>query len=202
MLVKEKYIEKHGEEAWKTYLEKKKKLSHIYYHTHRAKHTKSVSPPNNSRKAELNGYTYYVTEDGQHFYNAYGEERPVHTNKYRQNRRSIKLNQKRVPFSVIMANAFPEICGELFEGCEVHHIDGDTQNDCATNLMVLSKEEHHRLHDGIVFQYDKKGNFICKYNNSFEAAIAVGKPHRHTSIRQCINGKLKTSCGYIWKREL
>ncbi len=35
---------------------------------------------------------------------------------------------------------------EIIEGFEVHHIDGDKQNNHPDNLKVLSKEEHKALH--------------------------------------------------------
>ena len=37
---------------------------------------------------------------------------------------------------------------DIFEGFEVHHIDGDKQNNHPDNLRVLSKEEHQALHEG------------------------------------------------------
>ena len=45
-----------------------------------------------------------------------------------------------------VAKAFPEICGEWFEGCEVHHIDCDPLNNEAKNLIVCTKAEHMRYH--------------------------------------------------------
>lgn len=201
MLNKLDYIKKHGENAWKLYLENKRKESHVYYQTHRAAHTKPVVVPVGSRKAVFNGYTYYVTEDGQHFYNSYGKERPIQKNKQRKNRQYVKLNQTTVFFNIIMANAYPEICGEWFDGCEVHHIDGNKENDAATNLKVMSKEEHHRLHDGLIKQYDNEFNLIGEYSNSTEAAAAIGDTGKAAAIRMCLAGKTKSSCGYIWKRE-
>lgn len=153
------------------------------------------------RQSEFNGYVYYVTEDGEHFYNSKKRERPIQINRKRKNRRMIKLNQDKYYFSMLMANAFPEICGEWFPGCEVHHIDGNRQNDCASNLKVLSKEEHHKLHDGTIKQYDMNGNLVGEYTDSFEAAKAIGDTSKAAAIRMCICGKTKSSCGYIWKRE-
>lgn len=153
------------------------------------------------RKATYNGYTYYITEDGGHFYNSKGKERPIQTNKKRQNRKYIKLNQNNYYISVLVAYAFPEICGEWFEGCVVHHIDGDKTNNNATNLMVLSKEEHRKLHDGIIKQYDMDDNLVGEYQNSFEAAKAIGDISKAAAIRMCLSSNSKTSCGYIWKRE-
>lgn len=153
------------------------------------------------RKAELNGYVYYVTEDGLHFYNSKMKERPIQINKKRKNRRCIKLNQQKIYFSIIMANAFPEICGKLFDGCEVHHIDGNKQNDSAHNLKVMTYDEHHRIHDGIIKKYDMEGNCVGEYTDSFKAAESIGDRNKAASIRMCICGKTKMSCGYIWKRE-
>lgn len=45
-----------------------------------------------------------------------------------------------------VAKAFPEICGEWFEGCHVHHKDGNPLNNEATNLIVCTKQEHVQLH--------------------------------------------------------
>ena len=36
----------------------------------------------------------------------------------------------------IVARAFPEICGEWFDGCEVDHIDADKTNNKATVSIV------------------------------------------------------------------
>lgn len=153
------------------------------------------------RQAELNGYVYYVTEDGEHFYNSKGKERPIYVNKKRKNRRCIKLNQDKYYFSLIMANAFPEICGEPFDGCEIHHIDGDKSNEAATNLKVMTKEEHHRLHDGIIVKYTVDGEKVGEYLSSKEAAESVGNKVSPSAIRECLCGVSKISAGYIWKRE-
>lgn len=200
MLNKSDYIKKHGEEAWKLYLEKKRKESHVYYQTHRAAHTKSVQPAN-SRKAEFNCYTYYVTEDGQHFYNANGKERPIQINKNRQNRKYLRLNHYTIFFNKLMAIAFPDICGEWFDGCEVHHIDGNQENDAATNLKVMTREEHHRLHDGIITKYTMDGEKVGEYLSSKEAAESVDNKVTSAAIRECLCGVSKSCAGYIWKRE-
>ena len=44
---------------------------------------------------------------------------------------------------------------EIYDGFEVHHIDGDKQNNHPDNLNVLSKEEHQALHEG---QRESKSN--------------------------------------------
>lgn len=46
----------------------------------------------------------------------------------------------------LVAKAFPEICGEWFEGCQVHHKDFDKLNNVPENLIVLTPSEHSALH--------------------------------------------------------
>lgn len=53
---------------------------------------------------------------------------------------------KTVYIHTLVAKAFPEICGEWFEGCEVHHKDCNPLNNCAENLIVCTKEEHLLFH--------------------------------------------------------
>jgi hypothetical protein len=43
----------------------------------------------------------------------------------------------------LVAQAF---VGELFEGCQVDHMDGDHQNNRWSNLRILSVKEHGLLH--------------------------------------------------------
>lgn len=42
----------------------------------------------------------------------------------------------------LVVEAFPEICGELFEGCEVDHIDTNKENNNANNLRCVTKREN------------------------------------------------------------
>lgn len=45
-----------------------------------------------------------------------------------------------------VAKAFPEICGQWFKGCIVHHKDGNSLNNEASNLIVCTKEQHTIFH--------------------------------------------------------
>lgn len=51
-----------------------------------------------------------------------------------------------IPYAVYVAKHNPDICGEWFEGCEVHHKDGDALNNEPYNLVCLTPEEHHKMH--------------------------------------------------------
>lgn len=60
---------------------------------------------------------------------------------------------------ILVAKAFPEICGEWFEGCHVHHIDHNPLNNRADNLKVMTAEEHIKLHKESEITRRKKANF-------------------------------------------
>lgn len=58
----------------------------------------------------------------------------------------IKVKNEGVRRSHIIAQAFPEICGEWFEGAEVHHKDHNKTNDVPENLQVVLHKEHVLIH--------------------------------------------------------
>lgn len=69
---------------------------------------------------------------------------PIESGKH--NYPNFKYRKTKYYIHISVAKAFPEICGEWFEGAEVHHLDGNPLNNAATNLRVLSKKEHKELH--------------------------------------------------------
>ena len=46
--------------------------------------------------------------------------------------------------------------GIWFEGCDVHHIDGDCLNNLKSNLACLTKEEHLEAHRKLKTRSDKE----------------------------------------------
>jgi hypothetical protein len=70
-----------------------------------------------------------------------------------------------------------------------------------------SKEHLEKLYKGQILanskpidQYDLEGNFIREWQS---ATIAAKEINLHpTSIRHCVQGKTKTSGGYIWKTQI
>lgn len=58
----------------------------------------------------------------------------------------VVLFENKKPISVAIhravAKAFPEICGEYFEGAEADHIDGNKRNNRADNLRWVTHKEN------------------------------------------------------------
>ena len=57
--------------------------------------------------------------------------------------------------AVYVAKQNPDICGKWFEGCEVHHKDGNRFNDQPENLICLTPQEHRELHKNMPHPSDK-----------------------------------------------
>lgn len=136
-------------------------------------------------------------------------------------------NKNLTPIHILVAKAFPEICGEWFEGCNVHHKDGNPLNNKADNLLVLTAQEHLSLHNKGKSN-PNYGNHNKKPNIS-KALKGKRKPYKHKQIIQytldgtfvkeweciadihtelgysignicmCCQGKLKTAYKYLWR---
>lgn len=95
---------------------------------------------------------------------------------------------------------------------QIDHIDENKSNNFVGNLRWVTPKEninhgshnqrvtesHKRNRNFIICQYDLDGNLIAEYNTTKDAALAVGG--RTDSIRWALDGKLKTSYGYVWRR--
>lgn len=107
---------------------------------------------------KVDGFTYYFVSDlgnvktvdrvvktkGGWTQTYYGKVLTKQQNQYRNNYESIILceNSNKRTFKVhqLVAKAFPEICGEWFDGCEIDHINGITTDNRAINLRVTDKK--------------------------------------------------------------
>lgn len=153
----------------------------------------------------------------------------IKSNNYKGIRFSLSKDGKRYKiFShILVAKAFPEICGEWFEGAEIHHKDFNPLNNCADNLVVLTKEEHILIHrnegknvgnknpffgkhhtiESIrkankkkrkpIYQYSLEGICLCYWYSCTDCERETG--FCKVSINQCCLGKKKTAHGYIWR---
>ena len=129
-------------------------------------------------------------------------------------------------YHVIVAKAFPEICGNWFEGCHVHHKDFNPLHNTPDNLIVMTEREHLQLHyqhqpDSFRKPSEKRSKSISKALRGRRA------PEKHIPILQytldgvlvkewecisdvtsagyspgnvcwCCRGKIKTAYGFKW----
>lgn len=84
-------------------------------------------------------------------------------------RNIIHIDGKAEMYASYLAKQNPDICGEWFEGCEVHHINYNKTDDRPENLVCLTKEEHKKIHSKPIDVY-YKNKFIGRYSSMTEAA--------------------------------
>ena len=81
--------------------------------------------------------------------------------------------------------------GEIPDGYEVHHLDDDKYNDDISNLALLTREEHLKLHAdrrrGVkTFREPKQKTFVCEYCGKQFTALTTNGVRRYCS-RKCRN---------------
>lgn len=86
---------------------------------------------------------YMVSVDGVVTNTDTGIELKWQINRHRRDETTVCLCKdgkvSRVKISHLVAKAFPEICGEWFDGCEVDHVDTNRLNNNAYNLRVTDR---------------------------------------------------------------
>lgn len=131
-------------------------------------------------------------------------------------------------FHIIVAQAFPEICGEWFEGCAVHHKNFNRMDNRPENLIVLTHSEHSKLHyehqpDTFKQPSEKRSKSISKaltgrratykhvpivqltkngdFVKNWECISDVEKElgYSASNICSCCKGQLKTAYGFLWQ---
>ena len=95
------------------------------------------------------------------------------------------------------------------EKIEVNHIDENITNNNVENLEWVTP--YTNLHHGTraerigkknskkILQYDLAGNYLATFDSCTEAARKYGVSL--SAINNCVRGKSKSSCGFIWRSE-
>lgn len=109
----------------------------------------------------------------------------------------------------LVAQAFPEICGEWFEGCVVNHRNKNKTDDRATNIEVCTSRYNvlYSMDDRgrkkspkiSIVQY-KDGEYVAEYVSMRKAAKKTGISY--SCIRKCVYGELEQAGGFQFKEKL
>lgn len=124
-------------------------------------------------------------------------------------------HSKRTLFYVhrLVCFAFPEICGEYFEGAECNHKDENGLNNSASNLEWVTPKSNNNYGTRIkrsietknkngkrnkpVNQYDIDGIFIKRWDSATIAANELGL--KQARICRCCLGQRNHYKGFIWR---
>lgn len=119
----------------------------------------------------------------------------------------------------LVADAYPDVCGEKFDGAEVDHLDTVRDNNVATNLRWVSRTDNHlnpitrrRMseankgklpsnHRPVESTGKVMDIFLYEYASAGEASRALrnGKNSLKTPIQECCKGMRRTCMGRRWR---
>ncbi len=119
--------------------------------------------------------------------------------------------EKRFIVARLVAMAFPEICGEWFEGAVVNHKDENPRNNNATNLEWTTQknnvsygtanqrrsktETNNKYWSKAVDCYTLEGDYVDTYPSASEAFRQTGI----YNIGACCRGERNNAGNYIWR---
>ena len=96
--------------------------------------------------------------------------------------------RKMCQVSRLVAMAFPDICGEWFEGAQVHHKDGNRLNNTPSNLVVCTKKQHKLYHIEMGQFLGENNPFYGKHHTE-ETKLLFSKQHTGMKYTDEVNKK-------------
>lgn len=93
---------------------------------------------------------------------------------------------------------------KLRENEIVHHIDGNKRNNDPSNLVVMTRAEHSRIHRADidrskpVLQIDRQGRVVAVWPSARAACRAIPEAS-YQNIYKCCRGVRKTAGGFFWE---
>lgn len=92
-----------------------------------------------------------------------------------------------------VAKAFPEICGNWFEGAECNHKDGNTLNNEASNLIVCTKAQHIMFHQQMrIEELNKRNRQERRKIKDFNTALQLFQENgKYTVTFYCRESKVR-----------
>ena len=133
---------------------------------------------------------YIVTPDGQIF-DKQRNNQPVRqfaSKEYLSCCIYDKYGKHKIDIHRIIAKSY---CHDWFDGCVVHHIDGNKHNNNASNLKCMTKAEHAKLHMSTIA--DKI--MICPCcKNEFIWTASAQRNHAKRKFAKCSEPFCSKSC--------
>lgn len=93
---------------------------------------------------DVPGYEGYAISNCNGWKNTMGYQKLPSINN--EGYRVVSIGNQSFLYHILVAKAFPEICGEWFESAVVHHINFNKIDNQPNNLVVLTKAEHQHIH--------------------------------------------------------
>ena len=119
-------------------------------------------------------------------------------------------NNRRRLFGTCGTLIWLSVFGSVPEGYEIHHIDGDAKNNKISNLMLVTREQHHKIHRkdyaelyGYLIYTDNEGNEKI-FQTRKEMAEATGYTTRQieTGLKNqgILKGRVRRTAGKLKRR--
>lgn len=116
-------------------------------------------------------YTFYPHEGKIYSHNQeryigyYDKARIEKCNRTKSYTQVAIYNNRRRLFGTTGTLIWLSVFGSVPDGYEIHHIDGDARNNKISNLMLVTREQHHKIHRrdyaelyGYLIYTDNEGN--------------------------------------------
>lgn len=118
------------------------------------------------------------------------------------------LKRKNYSIHFLVVQAFPEVCGELFEGCQINHRNEVKTDNRACNLEVCNAKYNcnygnrnrkisEKRKSKPIIQLSLDGEFIRRWDSAMD--VEREKGYSHSNIAAACLGKHKVICGYQWE---
>lgn len=133
-----------------------------------------------------------------------GKEQIMKTNTIKGGYQQIRLKGRMYLVHRLVAFAFPEICGEYFEECEISHLDCNPLNNKAVNIRWETHSQNMKNPLTLsrfslpILQITKEEKIINIWNSSMDIYREMG--YDRTNIHKCCHrkGYYKTAYNYKW----